>query len=539
MKYLRNPFKKKEDPAKLIYSKIEELVSAYDRESDSTEKARIAGELVSPNRQLIDIYGNRLRSRFGRLVYKKVDVSQKDIIGILDKLPSELEGDNSQVRIVTPYKAEDIALNHMKKRWKRYKKKQGDISFKEYVRKRYDQYLYDQFRSTLEDDSKKPTLDEFKKLHKKKFLKENDDVPANVKDYLVKEYVSDVYIPGSKTDLGIIIPKYYSDGERKIVEIPTRSIEEIVSKYDNISVRELDGAYFIGHDKEMSNIKTVGWALATIAGITFAYNLINGNVDFGTILNNPVEFLKNFVQVKYHEMGTYNGYVDQQFDNTHVDGRLENANGDINMQDANVDITAHIQNGNGVIDGNYQLHGTSGEIVYNAGTPYEAHVPMSINGSDITVDPNNPVELHNFDGNIDGTGHVTGLEGNVRLSGDISGTITGHLTGFARGTLSIAKYFPSYLVKAGVIGLGALKYAWDKRKLRGNPVKELKGVSEELSDLLKELEGKKPRVSIGTFSPEEVKMLAKSRQDLEDTVDVSNLPSGQTSEGETKDVESH
>jgi hypothetical protein len=178
---------------------------------------------------------------------------------------------------------------------------------------------------------------------------------------------------GSKYDFGIKIKKDELSVDRS-------TIQELVGKYPSLSLAEDDDGYMIMVNKEVSNSKMVGLALATIAGITFAYNVAQGNVGFETLVNNPVEFFKSFLQVKYHEVGTVDGYVSQHFDDTHVDGmRLEGANGDINMHDADVNMSAQMQDGHGVISsGTFHLEGQNGVIVYNQGTPYETTVPVTV-----------------------------------------------------------------------------------------------------------------------------------------------------------------
>ena len=433
------------------------------------DKGGEASEAVTKNNRLIGLYGNELANKglleriLEGVTYKRVDkgIEHKDVFKLVKEIPDPINGDNMQFGVIVPNK--DVAYAFAKRN-----------AITKHKTSKIEPILYNKWK---EEDSKNETvdIDEFRRKH--------------LKDYVIRQYGENIFI-GSKSDFGLIIPAVYNNGGGGVEKLPRNKVKEIVSKYDSLSMQELNGVYLIKVNKEVSNAKMVGLALAAIAGITFAYNVSQGNVGLDTLVNNPIEFAKSFFQVKYHDVGSMNGYVNQHFDNAQVDGmQIQNAHGDINLHDANVNLdNVAIQNGHGTIgSGTFNVSGTSGEIVYNAGTPYEAHVPVTMEGTTITPSPDNPVELNGFTGELNGNGSITGLNGNVsNISGEITtGTLSGSLNGIFNGTVKIAKYFPSYLFKLGVLGLGALKSAYDHRKIKDNPVNELMGFASDLSTLVK------------------------------------------------------
>ena len=484
MKYLRNPFKRG-NSAEEVYNTLEKLVSKYHNADDIGAKGSALGSIVDANRNLVKEYGKSLSSRLGGWIYKKQNVSPEDIRDILIELPNELRGENWQVGILAPRGyildlAKDVAEKTWSGKGKRLHNK--EVSLKEFIKEEYNNYLYKQFPEYFKEnyEGHVPNKKTFDAQYRKEFIK-NGEVPKNLDDFLIEKYTSSSYIQSSKDIFGIIIPKYINDNGEGLKEIPLDLMKEIAAKYDGISAKDLGDAYFVGPDREVSIPKAIGWSLATVAGLTFAYNAINGTLDFSS----PIEIAKNFLEAKSYTVGHLSGTTNLQFDNTHVTGmELHNAHGDISMQDANVNLNGTLQGSGTIHSGTWHIQGSDGNIIYNQGTPYETTVPVNMNGTDITVAPGQSVTLDNFNGDIDGSGQVTGLAGTLSgVSGEITnGTITGGLSGLTEGAIRTLHAYPSYLLQSALLVGGAFWRDFRNRGIREKSAAEVKSVANEFAN---------------------------------------------------------
>ena len=279
-------------------------------------------------------------------------------------------------------------------------------------------------------------------------------VPAKVYKTLSEEIGENSahrLIKGRGCDLGVAIE--YNDGTE------LTNIESLVKKFKHLSyvTDKNENKVYVFIDREVSTGKTLAWGIGAVAVGTFLYNVAHGNVDFSSV----GEVVKNFFVAKYQELGTFTGYHNGSI------------SGDANLDFNSADVNMNIIDGHGTINGNYVLYDPDGTPIEIDYTNFSATGTAYPDG--IQVNPDGSITLDGFTGSIDGT-----------ISGSIGGTMNGYVDGVLRGTTKIVKYFPSYLLKMTMLGIGALRLAYEKRK-REHP--------NSIDDLLTFLEDLETKIS--------------------------------------------